>query len=175
MEKIVFGGGCFWCTEVLFLSIKGVISVTPGYAGGNLANPNYDMVSGGNTGHAEVILIEYDSEIIKLEKLLDIFFDSHDPTTLNKQGNDIGTQYRSILLYSTKEQFETIKSYISKIENLKIFKGPITTEVTPLINFYPAEEYHKKYYEKHPNESYSKFIIEPKIKKLKEHFSNYLK
>ena len=175
LESVAFGGGCFWCTEAVFLILKGVVRVTPGYAGGNTENPTYEEVSTGTTGHAEVILVEYDPEIISFEKLLEVYFDSHDPTVLNRQGNDVGTQYRSILLYKKEEQKNMAEDYIKKIIDSKKYAKPIVTEIIPLNVFYPAEEYHKEYYAKHPNEGYSQAIIRPKVKKIKEKYQNILK
>jgi peptide-methionine (S)-S-oxide reductase len=175
IEKVAFGGGCFWCTEAVFLILKGVTSVTPGYAGGNKENPTYEEVSAGKTGHAEVILVEYDSEIISFEKLVEVFFDSHNPTELNRQGNDVGTQYRSILLYATEEQKNIAESYIKKLADSRKYQKLIVTEVVELQKFYPAEEYHKEYYAKHPNESYPMVIIKPKVEKIKEKYSDLLK
>jgi len=168
IEKVAFGGGCFWCTEAVFLILKGVASVTPGYAGGNTENPTYEQVSSGKTGHAEVILVEYDPEIISFAKLVEVFFDSHNPTELNRQGNDVGTQYRSILLYATKEQKNIAEAYIKKIPDA-------VTEIVPLDKFYPAEEYHKEYYAKHPNEGYPMAVIKPKVDKIKEKYNKFLK
>jgi len=175
IEKVAFGGGCFWCTEAVFLILKGVTSVTPGYAGGNTENPTYEQVSSGKTGHAEVILVEYDPEIISFEKLVEVFFDSHNPTELNRQGNDVGTQYRSILLYTIEEQKNIAESYIKKFADLGKYPKPIVTEIVPLDKFYPAEEYHKEYYAKHPNEGYPMAIIKPKVEKIKEKYSDLLK
>jgi peptide-methionine (S)-S-oxide reductase len=155
--------------------LKGVTSVTPGYAGGNTENPTYEQVSSGKTGHAEVILVEYDPEIISFEKLVEVFFDSHNPTELNRQGNDVGTQYRSILLYSTEEQKNIAESYIRKLIDSEKYQKPIVTEVVELQNFYPAEEYHKEYYTKHPNEGYPMAVIKPKVEKIKEKYNNFLK
>ena len=175
IERVAFGGGCFWCTEAVFLILKGVTAVTPGYAGGNTENPTYEQVSSGKTGHAEVILVEYDPEIISFEKLVEVFFDSHNPTELNRQGNDVGTQYRSILLYATEEQKNMAESYIKKLADSGKYQKPIVTEIAPLDKFYPAEEYHKEYYAKHPNEGYPMAIIKPKVEKIKEKYNNFLK
>ncbi|MBI4991684.1 MAG: peptide-methionine (S)-S-oxide reductase MsrA [Candidatus Harrisonbacteria bacterium] len=174
-EIIVFGGGCFWCTEAIFLELKGVTSVIPGYTGGTTANPTYDEVSTGKTGHVEVIRIEYDPKIISAEKLLEVFFMSHDPTTLNKQGADIGSQYRSIILYTNETQLQTAKSYIKNLDESKKYPKPIVTELKQLENFYPAEEYHQKFYEKNPEMPYSQAIIAPKVEKLRQHFKELLK
>ena len=175
IQKVAFGGGCFWCTEAVFLILKGVTSVTPGYAGGNTENPTYEQVSSGKTGHAEVILVEYDPEIISFEKLVEVFFDSHNPTELNKQGNDVGTQYRSILLYTTEEQKNIAESYIKKFIDSEKYQKPIVTEIVPFDKFYPAEEYHKEYYSKHPNEGYPMAVIKPKVEKIKNEYRDLLK
>jgi peptide-methionine (S)-S-oxide reductase len=175
LEKVAFGGGCFWCTEAVFLEIKGVCAVTPGYAGGHKENPTYEQVSTGTTGHAEVILIEYDPGVVPFSKLLEVFFASHDPTTLNRQGADVGTQYRSIILYETETQKEEAEQAIKELERKKAYQKPIVTEVVPLKKFYPAEEYHKKYYERHPNEGYSQAVIAPKVGKVREKFKELLK
>lgn len=174
-ESVAFGGGCFWCTEAVFLVLKGVIAVTPGYAGGETPNPTYEQVSSGKTGHVEVILVEYNSETISFEKLLDVFFESHDPTTLNRQGNDVGTQYRSILLYTSAAQRGEAENYIKKLSDLKKYSEPIVTELVSLTAFYPAEEYHKNFYAKHPNETYSELIIKPKLEKIRGKYSEILK
>jgi len=175
IEKVAFGGGCFWCSEAVFLELAGVINVTPGYAGGKWPQPTYEEVSTGKTGHAEVVLVEYDPKIISFEKLLEVFFDSHDPTSLNQQGPDRGTQYRSILLYTTSQQRKEAENYIKKLKESKKYSKPIVTEIVKLGKFYPAEEYHKKYYAKHPNDIYSMQIIEPKVKKIKEKYREILK
>jgi peptide-methionine (S)-S-oxide reductase len=173
-EKVAFGGGCFWCTEAVFLELKGVVAVTPGYAGGKTENPTYEQVSTGKTGHAEVVLVEYDPQIISFQKLLEVFFESHDPTSLNRQGNDVGTQYRSIVLYSNQSQFQEAKNYIKKLTDSKKYSKPIVTELIPLEKFYPAEEYHQKYFARHPEESYSAYVIKPKVEKVRERFKELL-
>ncbi len=175
IEKVAFGGGCFWCTEAVFLILKGVVGVTPGYAGGSTENPTYEQVSSGKTGHAEVILVEYNRDIISFEKLLEVFFDAHSPTELNKQGNDVGTQYRSVLLYSTTEQKNIAETYVAKLTDAHKYENPIVTEIVPLNEFYPAEEYHKDYYAKNPNYGYPMYIIKPKVEKIKEKYNNLLK
>lgn len=172
MAKITFGGGCFWCLEPLFLMLKGVENVTSGYAGGHFENPTYEDVVYRNTGHAEVVQIEFTEEIT-LEQLLGVFWTVHDPTTLNRQGNDIGEQYRSIILYSTPKQKEIAER--SKEEAQAIFSDPIVTEIVPLDEFYTAEEYHQRFYEKNPKQPYCDFNIPPKIKKVKELFPELLK
>jgi peptide-methionine (S)-S-oxide reductase len=174
-EVAVFGGGCFWCTEAVFKNLKGVSSVLPGYAGGSVPNPTYEQVSMGRTGHAEVIKVEFNPAEVPYEILLDIFFAFHDPTTLNRQGNDVGTQYRSVIFYSTPEQKQKAEEYIKKLNADAVFKDPIVTTVEPLTEVYIAEDYHKNYYELNKDQPYCKFVIDPKIKKLREKFSQYLK
>lgn len=170
LEKVAFGGGCFWCIEAVFLELKGVIGVTPGYAGGKTENPTYEEVSSGKTGHAEVILIEYDSGNISFKTLLDVFFTSHDPTTVNRQGNDYGDQYRSTILHGNEDQKKEAEEGIKKLTDAKKFQNPIVTQIVPLKKFYPAEEYHKNYYAKHPEAGYSSVVIAPKVEKIrKEH------
>ncbi len=174
-ETIVFGGGCFWCTEAVFRMLKGVISVEPGYAGGTLPNPTYEQISNGDTGHAEVIKIEYDSEQIPLETLLTVFFASHDPTTKDRQGNDIGPQYRSIILCDNAEQIKISQKFIEKLNSSSDMGAPIVTEVKILEKFYPAEDYHKNYYENNRNQAYCQVVINPKLAKVQKEFANLLK
>ena len=174
-EVIAFGGGCFWCTEAVFKMLDGVISVLPGYAGGAVSNPTYEQVSTGVTGHAEVAWLEYDSKRISLEDLLSVFFTAHDATTLNRQGNDVGTQYRSIIFYTTEDQKNKAERYIQEINESTQEGKPIVTEVKKLDAFYPAEDYHKNYFENHKDEMYCQLVINPKLKKVEEHFANLLK
>jgi len=170
-----FGGGCFWCTEATFLMIKGVISVTSGYAGGTTINPTYEQICTGRTGHAEITKIDFDQTQISYEALLEIFFSSHNPTTLNQQGNDHGTQYRSIILTTDELQKELATNFIKKITQDEIFTSPITTEIIPLEHFYPAESYHQNYYANNPEQAYCQMVISPKIHKLTSKLSSYLK
>lgn len=172
-EVVDFGGGCFWCTEAVFELFKGVSKTAPGYAGGNVANPTYDDVCMGNTGHAEVLQIEYDPEIIPFDTLLEVFFTMHDPTTLNRQGADSGTQYRSIILYTTNEQKTAAEKFIANIQ--KEYTKPIVTEIKKLDKFYPAEQYHMKYYDKNPDAGYCSIVIGPKVYKVKKKFAELLK
>jgi methionine-S-sulfoxide reductase len=165
LEMIALGGGCFWCTEAVLQNVEGVAKITPGYAGGMTVDPSYEEVCTGNTGHAEVVLVEYDPELLSLEKLLDIFFSMHDPTSLNKQGGDTGTQYRSVILYASEEQKAGIDQFISEIS--KAHDKPIVTEVRPLESFYPAEEYHQAYYDRNPRQPYCQFVISPKVEKIR--------
>jgi peptide-methionine (S)-S-oxide reductase len=167
-ETIVFGGGCFWCTEAVFDLIKGVSKTTPGYAGGKTKNPTYDEVCEGNTGHAEVLKIDYNPKEVSLEKLLEVFFKMHDPTSLNRQDADLGTQYRSIILYNSDGQRKIIEPFIK--DEQANFPKPIVTEVKKLERFYPAEDYHKKFYENNPGTSYCKFVVKPKVEKIKKEF-----
>lgn len=156
-----FGGGCFWCTEAIFQRIDGVLKVTPGYSGGEVQNPTYEEVSSGSTGHAEVIQIEFDPKIIDFEYLLRVHFETHDPTTLNQQGNDIGTQYRSIVFYHNREQLKIIDNFLKSLNQ----NMTVVTEVKEFEKFYEAEDYHKNYYNKHKNQPYCQIIINPKLVK----------
>ncbi len=173
IQTIVLGAGCFWCTEAVFLKIKGVLKVTSGYSGGTTQNPTYEQVCTGKTGHAEVLKIEYDPEIVSLDTLLDVFFTIHDPTTLNRQGSDVGTQYRSIILYTTEEQKNIAENFIKNIQ--KKFDKVIVTEIKQLTNFYPAEDYHQNYYGKNPNNPYCTFQIPGKFAKVSKKFRPNLK
>jgi len=165
-ERIVLGGGCFWCVEATLQMVEGVTEVVSGYAGGRTANPGYEEVCTGDTGHAEVVSVLYDPGTVPLEYLLDVFFASHDPTTLNRQGNDVGTQYRSVILYESEDHARRVESYIETLG--KEYGGPITTETGRLETFYPAERYHQDYYEENPDQPYSRAVIEPKVEKVKE-------
>ncbi len=168
-------GGCFWCTEAVFKRVKGVGSVTSGYSGGEMKDPSYSLVSRGDTGHAEAIQITFDPKVISFEKLLDVFFATHDPTTLNRQGADVGTQYRSVIFYHNDEQKKAALSEIEKLEKEKKYNDPIVTEVVSYKNFYPAEDYHKEYYEKNRSAPYCQVIIDPKIQKLLKNFKEEVK
>ena len=175
LETAVLGNGCFWCTEAIFKNLRGVVSVMPGYSGGTKENPSYEEVSTGTTGHAETAKIEFDPTIIPYSDLLEIFFNTHDPTTLNRQGNDIGTQYRSIILYNSDEQKKTAEEVLAKLQTSGQFKDPIVTEIKPLETFYPAEDYHKDYYDHHKDEPYCRLIISPKLQHLREKYAAKLK
>ncbi len=174
-ETAVFGSGCFWCGEAVFERVKGVKSVISGYAGGNTENPSYLDVSTGATGHAEVYKIIYDPSIISYRELLEIFWKTHDPTTLNRQGADIGTQYRSIILYADEDQKKMAEYYKKKLEDEHIYDNPIVTEIVPLKKFFSAEDYHQDYYEKNPTRGYCSFVITPKLEKFKKIFKDKLK
>jgi peptide-methionine (S)-S-oxide reductase len=169
-ETAVFGGGCFWCTEAVFGVLNGVVSVKSGYAGGTTPNPTYESVSSGKTGHAEVLKVEYDPAVISFHDLLTVFFVSHDPTTLNRQGADVGTQYRSIILYTTPEQKSEAERYIDDLKK----DLNIVTELKPLDMFYPAEDYHQDFYKNHEDQPYSQIIIKPKLEKLQKEFNRLI-
>ena len=166
MEFLVLGGGCFWCLDALFRQVNGVISVIPGYAGGITKNPTYEQVCSGTTGHAEVVNIEFDPEKISLDELLEIFWQTHDPTTLNRQGNDVGTQYRSIILYNSNYQKEMAELSVKKGDKSGRFASPIVTEIKKLETFFPAEKNHHNYYNNNRNQPYCALVISPKLKKF---------
>ena len=175
LETAVFGGGCFWCTEAIFSRLKGVESVESGYAGGETANPTYEEVSEGNTGHAEAIRIEFDPSAIKFTDLLNVFFTTHDPTTLNRQGNDVGEQYRSAIFYTSEAQRDQAQVFIEQLGNEGVYDDPIVTEVAALSKFWPAESYHQRYYEQNQSKPYCSAVITPKIAKLRQKFTPLLK
>lgn len=166
MEKIYLAGGCFWCIEAVFKRVKGVEKVTSGYAGGTLDNPNYEQVCQGNTGHTETVEVVFDSQKIELKEILDIFFKAHDPTSLNQQGADIGSQYRSAIFYVNQKQGEMIRKYIKNLEDENVFNKVIVTEVKKLNKFYKAEDYHQDYFDKNPNKAYCRIVIAPKLEKV---------
>jgi peptide-methionine (S)-S-oxide reductase len=174
-ETVTLGGGCFWCTEAVFARLKGVTSAFPGYSGGSVDDPTYEQVSTGKTGHAEVTHLTYNPDVISFRRILEIFFSTHDPTTLNSQGADIGTQYRSVIFYHTEEQRREAEDYIRELTEKSAHKEPIVTKVEPFKAFYPAEEWHNQYYDKHRLAGYSIFVIAPKIEKLENKFKNELK
>uniref|UniRef100_A0A7C3HW79 Peptide methionine sulfoxide reductase MsrA n=1 Tax=Gracilinema caldarium TaxID=215591 RepID=A0A7C3HW79_9SPIR len=165
-ETIVLGGGCFWCIEAVYERIPGIQSAVSGYAGGKTEKPTYEQVCSGLTGHAEVVKVEFDPSRISLTEVLDIFFKAHDPTSENRQGADVGTQYRSIILYTTDEQKKEVQNYIKDLSDRKFYSKPIVTQVEPLKVFWPAEDYHQDYYELHPYAGYCRIVIAPKLDKL---------
>lgn len=175
LERAVLGGGCFWCIEAAFSRLRGVESVVSGYAGGSTVDPTYEEVSSGKTGHAEVAEIRFDPAVIPYEVLLKVFFTLHDPTTLNRQGADIGTQYRSIILTTTEAQYEIAERVRALLESEQIFDHPIVTEIKPLDAFYPAEASHQEYYQKHPEQAYCQAVIAPKLAHLRASFQQLLK
>jgi peptide-methionine (S)-S-oxide reductase len=174
-EIATIASGCFWCTEAIFKRLKGVKSVLSGYGGGTVKNPSYDQVCTGKTGHAESVQIEFDPKVISFKKILEIFWHTHNPTTLNRQGNDAGTQYRSAVFYHDKTQKEAAEGVKKEIEKNGVYKDPIVTEITPFKNFYVAEDYHKNYYEEHQDAPYCDFVIDPKIRKLLQQYGNDVK
>ncbi len=175
METATFAGGCFWCTEAIFLELEGVKSVTSGYTGGARPNPTYEQVSSGATGHAEATQIVFDSKKISFGELLEVFFSTHDPTTLNQQGADIGTQYRSEVFYHDEKQKEITEDYIAQMTSLLTFGKPIVTKVSKAVTFYPAEDYHQNYYSRNKNQSYCHYVITPKVEKVKKLYKDKLK
>lgn len=172
-EVATLGAGCFWCVEAVFQRLAGVISVVSGYAGGRRPNPTYEQICTGATGHAEVAQITFDPTLLSFEALLEVFWSTHDPTTLNRQGNDVGTQYRSAIFYHNAAQKEAAEA--SKAIAQQAFEHPIVTEITPLEVFYPAEDYHQNYFNTHPNQSYCAFVVAPKVEKLRKVFASRLK
>jgi peptide-methionine (S)-S-oxide reductase len=179
MEKnlitATFAGGCFWCLEAVYDQVKGVHSVESGYAGGHVDNPSYRAVCNGDTGHAEVVQVNYDGNVVSYQDLLTIFFGIHDPTTLNRQGADVGTQYRSAIFYHNEEQKDIAEKFIKDLEMQKVFDNPIVTEVVPLDKFYMAEDYHQEYFAKNPYQGYCMAVVSPKVSKFRKHFQDLLK
>ena len=165
-KKATFGAGCFWCVEAVFQRLDGVKEVVPGYCGGDKVNPTYEEVCTGRTGHAEVAQITFDPATISFDELLNMFWQSHDPTTRDRQGNDVGTQYRSAVVYHNEKQRSAAKESNENLENSKIFSNPIVTEITALNQFWPAEDYHNNYYDNNPNQPYCRIVIKPKLDKL---------
>ena len=174
-SKAVLGGGCFWCIETLFADLQGVDTVLSGYAGGQIKNPTYKEICSGNTGHAEVIEVNYDSSIITFAEILEIFFNVHDPTTLNRQGNDVGTQYRSCIMYSSEKQKEISQAYIKQLNESGVFDSPIVTTLEPLKVLYVAEDYHQNYYNENGEQPYCQFVVRPKVEKFKKQYKDKLK
>ena len=175
LETATLGGGCFWCTEAVYKELKGVVDVKPGYSGGHVTNPSYEEVCTGTTGHAEVAQITFDPEVVSFSDILEVFFMTHDPTTLNRQGNDVGTQYRSAIFYHSEDQKQMAEKIIKLFEQEKIYNRPIVTEVTPFSKFYPAENYHIDYFENNPDQPYCQYVIVPKMEKFRKIFKDKLK
>jgi peptide-methionine (S)-S-oxide reductase len=173
-EQATFGSGCFWCTEAVFQQLRGVQSVESGYSGGDTPNPTYEQVCSGRTGHAEVVQITYDPAVIPFEELLKVFWRTHDPTTPNRQGHDVGTQYRSAIFYHTDDQRRTAEAYKQQLDKSGSFKAPIVTEITPFKNFFPAEDYHQNYFRLNPEQGYCAAVIRPKLEKFKKEFLGIL-
>lgn len=174
-EMATLAGGCFWCLEAVYVQLRGVERVDSGYAGGTTEQPTYEEVTTGQTGHAEVVQITYDADLISFRDLLDVFFTIHDPTTLNRQGADVGTQYRSAVFYATPEQKQVAEEVIHELAAENTWNAPIVTEVVPLTRFYPAEEYHRDYYERNPQAGYCRVVIAPKVSKFRKQFLEKLK
>jgi peptide-methionine (S)-S-oxide reductase len=174
-EIATFGSGCFWCTEAIYERVKGVHSVVSGYAGGTVESPTYKEVCTGTTGHAEVVQLTYDPAVVTYDELLEIFFRTHDPTTLNRQGNDVGTQYRSVIFYHNDEQKDKAEYYKSELDKSGAWDSPIVTEISPYTNFFIAEDYHQDYFENNPTQGYCAFVIAPKVEKFEKVFNNKLK
>jgi peptide-methionine (S)-S-oxide reductase len=174
-ETATFGSGCFWCTEAIFERVKGVSNVTSGYSGGTESNPTYELIGTGSTRYAEVTQIQYDPEVISFQKLLEIFWKTHDPTTPDRQGADVGPQYRSVIFFHNDEQKNQALFFKDKLEKEKIWQNPIVTEISPFISFYPAEGYHQDFYSQNPDYGYCRVVITPKIEKFEKIFSDQLK
>ncbi len=174
-EVATLAAGCFWCTEAVFKIVKGVVKIEPGYTGGSMPNPSYEQVSSGTTGHAEAVQITFDPAVISYKEILEIFFGTHDPTTQNRQGPDVGTQYRSVIFYHNEAQKTTAEALIDELNKEKIWDNPIVTQVVPFKVFYSAEEYHKDYFARHPESAYCQQVITPKLVKLQQKFFSKLK
>jgi peptide-methionine (S)-S-oxide reductase len=175
LQQATLAGGCFWCLEAVYVDLRGVSKVVSGYTGGHVTNPNYRQVCGGNTGHAEVVQITFDPSVVSYRELLQIFFTIHDPTTLNRQGADVGTQYRSAIYYHDEEQRETAEAVIAEITAAKLWPKPIVTQVAPLEVFYPAEDYHQNYFANNPNQPYCQVVVAPKVAKFRKQYYAELK
>jgi len=175
METATFGAGCFWCVEAVFQRVKGVEKVVSGYTGGARKNPTYEQVCTGTTGHAEVCQITFDTTVVKFEELLEIFWMVHDPTQLNRQGNDVGTQYRSVIYYHSDEQRKVSEYFKKKLDESKSYQNPIVTEISPIPEFYPAEGYHQNYFNQNPGQGYCQFVVKPKVDKFKKVFHSKVK
>jgi peptide-methionine (S)-S-oxide reductase len=174
-ETATLGGGCFWCTEAVYEQMKGVISVLPGYSGGHVKNPSYEEVCQGTTGHAEVVQISFNPSVVSFAEILEVFFQVHDPTTLNRQGADVGTQYRSVIFYHSEEQKQTAIGMIEKLDAEKLYSKPVVTGVSPFTQFYEAEGYHKNYFSRNPNQPYCRMVVAPKVEKFRKLFKEQLK
>ena len=175
IDTATFGAGCFWCVEAIFQRVEGVQKVESGYSGGTVKNPSYKEVCNGTTGHAEVIRLTYDKTKVTFDELLEVFWKTHDPTTMNRQGNDIGTQYRSAVFYHNDDQKKIAEEYKKKLNAEKVYPNPIITEITPLLNYYPAENYHQNYYNQNGNQGYCQYVIQPKIEKFEKVFKGKMK
>ncbi|MFY0606835.1 MAG: peptide-methionine (S)-S-oxide reductase MsrA [Cyclobacteriaceae bacterium] len=175
MEVITLGSGCFWCTEAIFQRLKGVESAVSGYAGGKTKDPFYREVVTGKTGHAEVVQVTFDPSVVTLHEVLEVFWKTHDPTTLNRQGNDVGTQYRSVIYYHNDQQRTVAQALKEALDKAAVWNDPIVTEITPIDTFYPAENYHQDYFNENESQPYCQFVVAPKVKKFKEVFGDMMK
>jgi peptide-methionine (S)-S-oxide reductase len=175
LQTVVLGGGCFWCLEAVFDRMEGVTSVESGYMGGHVDNPTYRQVCNGDTGHVEVVRVTFDPAVVSFREILDVFFSIHDPTTLNRQGNDMGTQYRSAIFYSTEEQYRKSKKVIDELNAAKHWPNPIVTSLEPATKFYVAEDYHQEYFANNGNQPYCRFVVAPKVKKFEQKFAQKVK
>lgn len=176
MEEVAtLGGGCFWCTEAVFQEIEGVLKVVPGYSGGHVKNPTYRQVVAGGTGHAEVVQVTFDADVISFREILEIFFTMHDPTSLDRQGADVGPQYRSVIFYHSESQRTVAEEFIAEMNAINVFGLPIVTRVEPFTGFYEAEDYHRNYYERNRRQGYSRYVIEPKLGKVRKEFKEMIK
>lgn len=174
-EVATLGGGCFWCLEAVFLELRGVERVESGYAGGHTHEPSYEQVCSGRTGHAEVVQLTFDPQVIAFRELLEVFFTIHDPTTLNRQGHDVGTQYRSVIFYHSPEQQAVARQVMAELTAARVWHAPLVTEVSPLTNYYPAEPYHQRYFERHPEQMYCQVVVAPKVAKARKLFLEKLR
>jgi len=174
-EVAVLGGGCFWCLEAVYLDVEGVVSVESGYAGGSVPNPSYEAVCNGQTGHAEVVRVEFDPQRIGYRDILGIFFGIHDPTTLNRQGADVGTQYRSVIFHTSPDQHDIARTMIDELGRGDVFDRPIVTQLAPLPDYWPAEAYHQRYFERHPYQGYCMAVVAPKVAKFRKQFAAKLR
>jgi peptide-methionine (S)-S-oxide reductase len=173
-KTIILGGGCFWCTEAVYVRMRGITDVESGYANGHIEHPSYEAVCTGETGHAEVVRLRYDPAQTQLTDILEVFFATHDPTTLNCQGNDVGTQYRSVIYSEDPADLDLARAYIAQLEAKRVFGSPIVTQVEPLRCYYPAEAYHQDYFEQHPHQGYCAFVVGPKVAKFEKNFARHL-
>ena len=176
MEEVAtLGGGCFWCTEAVFMEIEGVLNVVPGYSGGNVENPTYQQVVTGTTGHVEVVQVTFDPDLISFREMLEVFFTMHDPTSLDRQGADVGSQYRSVVFYHSEAQRSIAEGFIDELNESNVFDLPIVTRLVPFTGFYEAEDYHRNYYERNSRQSYSRYVIEPKLRKVRNEFQERIR
>ncbi len=174
LEQATLGGGCFWCTEAVFSKLKGITLCESGYSGGATPNPDYNTVCAGESGHAEVIRLHYDANVISFHQILTVFFATHDPTTLNQQGNDKGTQYRSVIFFHSPAQHNEAIAFVQELEKHKVYSNKVITEISPLINYFPAEQYHQEYFENNPKQAYCAYVVAPKVQKVKQLFGDLL-